>query len=260
MPGYLFDTRAFSHSVKRAVIDVKCNADWHLNGEDMKHPTKRKVALKARVLAHSSAVAKKMGMAALTVDTVMRGIDRTGSGFYTIFASKAQLLQALVENELALSVERFSGAKPQSSGPFGEWMQKIRRPLPQDPVDDWVETVLRPYLSLHHVATSSEGCALPALSTDIARISAEARVVYEDAMGKIVKSCRQRTGCSDATAWAVIAQCIGTINVARALASDKGREVMLRSSVDFIKTALKKEADEIRISALRVKVSGNRLR
>jgi TetR/AcrR family transcriptional repressor of nem operon len=226
----------------------------------MKHPTRTKVALEARVLAYSSAVAKKKGMAALTVDTVMQGVDRTGSGFYTIFASKAELLQALVENELGLSVERFSGARRQPLGPFGEWMQKIRRPLSQDPVDDWVETVLRPYLSLHHVATSSEGCALPALSTDIARIGAEARAVYEDAMEIIVKSCSQRTGCSDATAWAVVAQCIGTINVARALASDKGREVMLRSSFDFIKTALKKEADEIGISALGVKLTGNRLR
>lgn len=226
----------------------------------MKHPTKRKLALKARVLAYSSAVAKEKGIAALTVDTVMQGVDRTGSGFYTVFDSKAQLLQALVEKELALSVERFSGAKRQPLGPFEEWMQKIRRPLVLDPVDDWVETVLRPYLSSHHVATASVGCALPTLSPDIARIGAEARAAYEDAMEEIVKSCSRRTGCSDAVAWAVIAQCIGAINVARALASDKGREAVLRSSIDFIKTALKKEADAIRIPASRVKFSGKQLR
>lgn len=216
----------------------------------MKHPTKRKLALKERLLAHSSAVAKKQGVAAITVDTVMQGVDRVGSGFYTMFDSKAELLQTLVENELARSIERFTGAQ-QSLEPLGEWVQKIRKPLPQDPVDDWVEKVLRPYLSLHHVTAPSEGCALPALSTDIARIGTEARAAYEDAMGKIVKSCRLRTGCFESAAWAVVVQCIGAITVARALASNEGQEKVLRSSAGFIKTALKKEIVVRRISTRR---------
>jgi hypothetical protein len=206
----------------------------------MKHPTKRKLALKERLLAHSSFVAKNNGIAAITVDTVMQGIDRVGSGFYTMFDSKAQLLQTLVENELAHSIKRFTGTQ-HSLEPLEEWMQKIRKPLPQDPVDDWMKKVLRPYLSLHHVVTPSEGCALPALSTDIARIGTDARTAYEDALGKIVKSCRLRTGCSESVAWAVAVQCIGAIIVARALASDKGQERVLRASSDFIKTALKQK-------------------
>jgi TetR/AcrR family transcriptional regulator, transcriptional repressor for nem operon len=225
----------------------------------MKRLTKRKQALKARLLASSSAVAKQKGFAALTVDRMMSGVDRTGSAFYTLFDSKTEMLNVLIEHELAQSVQRFSDT-PKFAGTFDGWLGKARKTENKDPVDEWVAKVLKPYFSPHHVASPDEGCALPALSTEIARIGTEAKVAYEDALAKIVDGCSKRIGCSDATAWAVVAQCVGAVIVARSLASEEGKQMLLQSTADFMRSALKNEVREIQVTGSGLRANGSRAR
>ncbi|WP_206047181.1 TetR/AcrR family transcriptional regulator, partial [Noviherbaspirillum denitrificans] len=115
----------------------------------MRKPTKRKLALKVQLLAQSATMAKTKGLPALTVDTAMGGVGRTGSTFYTLFGSKNEFIQALIEQELGRSVERFSGPA-RFLDPLDEWMGKVHK-LPRqrgvtDGVDEWIGSVLMPYL------------------------------------------------------------------------------------------------------------------
>lgn len=211
----------------------------------MRRPTKRKLALKARVLASSAAMAKTNGLSALSVDTVMGGVRRTGSTFYTLFGSKKEFVQTLLEHELARSRERFSGPA-RFPDLLDEWigtLQKFpRRKRGEDAIDDWMVSVLMPYLGENHVNSPEDGCALAAFSADIGRAGSEAKKAYEDAIAQIVDVFKNRTGCPDTVAWAAIIQCLGAVIVARALASELGRSMALHSSSELVKNILKGDA------------------
>ncbi|RZI41972.1 TetR/AcrR family transcriptional regulator [Herbaspirillum sp. HC18] len=189
----------------------------------MKKLTRRKAALQARLLDHSSAVAKRRGLSALTIDSMMRGVNRTGSVFYSLFRSKSSLFEAMEEREVALSMERFSRYAAD---------RKTRR------YEEWADCVLHEYLSLEHVRDHEGGCALPALGTDVTRLGNGARVNYERALENIVAATRRGLGCSESVAWALGVQCIGTVMVARAVASEERREKLLTASADFIRSAV----------------------
>src|SRR3546814_1941262 len=74
--------------------------------------------------------------------------------YTTLFrSSKGELFKAIVERELAQSLERLSGEKVLDS-------QKLERCLKQ-------------YLSMSHVEQPEAGCALPVLGAEIARRSEE---------------------------------------------------------------------------------------
>jgi hypothetical protein len=85
--------------------------------------------------------------------------------------------------------------------------------------------VLIPNFSLHHVASPEEGCALPALSTEIVRIGIEA-------------------------GGAVIVEC--------SLASENGKQMLLQSAADFMKWALKTEVRENRPARVGMRANGSR--
>ncbi|MBV8619252.1 MAG: TetR/AcrR family transcriptional regulator [Curvibacter sp.] len=183
----------------------------------MRYSTSHKEETRQRLLQSSREIAKRGGFDSTGVDALMASVGLTGGAFYGHFPSKQALFQALIEEEMAHSTELLAGEAGQD--------------------EDHVEKCLRQYLSHAHAQHPESGCALPALGAEIARAGSEVRSVVEQALKRTQKSWAGRTGDED-LAWALLAQCVGALVLARAVEGERTRKQILGSSRHFLAQAL----------------------
>ena len=88
-----------------------------------------------------------------------------------------------------------------------------------------------------HAMNPEVGCVLPTLGPEIAQAGPEVRSTVEAALKRTQKSWSQRTGDPDA-GWALIAQCVGALVLARAVESERTRKEILAASRRFLDKAL----------------------
>lgn len=179
----------------------------------MRYPASHKEETRKKLLASARAIAKKGGFGTTGVDELMASIGLTGGAFYGHFRSKDELFAELVLEEIANSAEMLAG--DEESPP------------------DHVAKRLRSYLSSSHAANPETGCVLPALGPEIARAAPEVRAIVEDGLKKMQKSWSARIGDPD-SAWALIAQCVGALMLARCVETERTRKEILASSRRFI--------------------------
>ena len=74
------------------------------------------------------------------------------------------------------------------------------------------------------------GCALPALGPEIARGGPEVRATVERSMKSLQRDWADRLEGDADKAWALLAQCIGAIVMARVVESERTRQEILASS------------------------------
>ncbi|CAB3752852.1 TetR family regulatory protein [Burkholderia paludis] len=183
----------------------------------MRYSSTHKEETRRKLLAQSRAIAKRGGFATTGIDALMASIGLSGGAFYNHFASKQALFEALVSEEVEQSAEMLAG--DDSSPP------------------DHVARCLRNYLSSVHALHPENGCVLPTLGPEIARAEPAVREVVEAALKRTQKSWSSRTGDSDA-AWALIAQCVGALVLARSVESERTRKEILAASRRFLAEAL----------------------
>ncbi len=183
----------------------------------MRYSSTHKAETRQKLIASSRAIAKRGGFATTGIDELMASIGLTGGAFYNHFPSKQALFQALVDEEVEKSSEMLAG---DDTSP-----------------DDHVAKCLRNYLSSFHALHPEEGCVLPTLGPEISRASPEVRASVEQAVKQIQKSWSGRTGDSDA-AWALMAQCIGALVLARTVETERTRKEILAASRRFLAKAL----------------------
>lgn len=186
----------------------------------MRYANTHKDETRKKLLASSRAIAKKGGFNSTGVDALMSSIGLTGGAFYSHFPSKQALFEALIEEEMQNSSDMLAGS--------------------EDSPDNHVAKCLRDYLSTFHAMHPEVGCVLPTLGAEIARSGPEVRATVERALKHTQKSWSARVGDPDA-AWALIAQCVGALVLARAVESDKTRKEILASSRRFLDNAQMKD-------------------
>src|SRR5690349_1451248 len=179
----------------------------------MRYPASHKEETRKKLLASARAIAKKGGFGTTGVDELMASIGLTGGAFYGHFPSKEALFSELVGEEVANSAEMLAGDK--------------------DSPPDHVAQRLRSYLSSYHATHPETGCVLPTLGPEIARADPEVKATVEQGLKKLQKSWAGRIGDPDA-AWALIAQCVGALVLARSVESERTRKDILASSRRFI--------------------------
>ena len=179
----------------------------------MRYPSSHKEETRKKLLASARAIAKKGGFGTTGVDELMASIGLTGGAFYGHFPSKEALFAELILEEVANSAEMLAG--DEESPP------------------DHVAQRLRSYLSSYHALHPETGCVLPALGPEIARGDPEVRAAVEQGLKQLQKSWSGRIGNPDA-AWALIAQCVGALVLARCVESERTRKDILASSRRFI--------------------------
>ncbi|TAL26349.1 MAG: TetR/AcrR family transcriptional regulator [Aquabacterium sp.] len=176
----------------------------------MRYSPDHKEKTRNKLLEVSGALSKKQGFATTGVDRLMAAAGLTSGALYSHFGSKSAFFQALIRHELERSRKLF---QPQEGETGAQRMERS----------------LADYLSLTHAHNAESGCALPALSGEIARAEPEVRRTYRCALQEMVGMLAEQ-GTPPAEAWAVIAQCMGALLMARAMDDDAVREEVLAAS------------------------------
>ncbi|MVW75630.1 TetR/AcrR family transcriptional regulator [Pseudomonas xionganensis] len=182
----------------------------------MRYSAEHKAATREKLLASSGAIAKQGGFATTGVDALMKAIGLSGAAFYSHFDSKDALFVALLERELSNSLARLG------SGDGGR--DKLKR-------------CLAAYLSLAHVEQAQQGCALPALGAEIARADLAVRQRAEDWIVQLQQAWAEILE-DPQLAWAILAQCLGAVLLARMLASSETRQQVLNASLNLLEQNL----------------------
>lgn len=183
----------------------------------MRYAKTHKDETRRKLLASSRAIAKKGGFKATGVDALMASVGLTGGAFYSHFPSKQALFAELIAQEMDNSSAMLA--------------------VDKDAPDDAIAKGLRNYLSSFHAMNPDQGCVLPTLGPEIAQAEPEVRAVVEAALKRTQKSWSARTGDADA-GWALIAQCVGALVLARAVESERTRKEILAASRRFLDKAL----------------------
>ncbi len=184
----------------------------------MRYPPGHKEEKRKELLAVSSSLIKQGGYAATGIDALMGAAGVTSGAFYSHFASKGELLKALIGHELAISREG--------------WQHN-----PHADAADWLEFELERYLNLSHIRHPESGCMLPSLGAEIGRADKEVKALFEEEMRKGVAILAERTG-NEASAWAFICQLVGAVLMARAMPDKASQAMVIESSKSFLRAAL----------------------
>lgn len=183
----------------------------------MRYSSSHKEETRRKLIESSRAIAKQDGFASTGIDALMASIGLTGAAFYTHFPSKQALFDALVSEEASNSADLLAS---DDNAPDGDLAKRLRS-----------------YLSTSHALHPESGCALPALGAEIARATPEARAEVEKSLKRVQKSWGSQIDDPE-TAWAVIAQCVGALLLARTVESERTRRDILASSRRFLAEAL----------------------
>ncbi|SEL75854.1 transcriptional regulator, TetR family [Atopomonas hussainii] len=187
----------------------------------MRYSNEHKAQTRQKLLDSSACLAKEGGFASTGVDALMKAIGLTGGAFYSHFSSKEDLFASLVAQELARSVALLSELP-------GQGAEKLRQAFAL-------------YLNPKHVAAVGQGCMLPSLGSEISRAAPEVRENVEQALQTLVSRWANEHPQPE-LAWGMLAQCVGSIVLARMLATEAAQKAVLASSQQLLEQLLSAQA------------------
>lgn len=182
----------------------------------MRYSAEHKAQTRDKLLASSGALAKRGGFSSTGVDGLMKAIGLTGGAFYGHFSSKDELFAAIVERELSHSLELLGS---------------------EEASRDKLQRCLDLYLSMQHVEQPDSGCAIPSLGAEIARAESSVREIAEHWLQRLQQAWAKELA-DPQLAWAILAQCVGALVLARMLASRESQAEVLTSSRALIRRNL----------------------
>ena len=189
----------------------------------MRYPKEHKEQTRTRLLESGGSHAKKHGFGGSGMDALAAAAGVTTGSLYKHFEGKSDLFAALIRAELQRTAKRFSAIAP------GDLEAATK--------------ALAAYLSLNHVKHPEAGCALPSLTPEVARADESVRDAFQSGMIAIHAIVADRfTGSSD-TAWALIAQSVGAVMLARAMRDETVRRELLGASARQSAAMLRTPAD-----------------
>ena len=174
----------------------------------MRYPKEHKEQIRRKLLSASGSHAKKHGFAASGVDALAASAGVTAGALYKHFDTKDALFAEVVRAEVQGTAELFTHLEQAGL--------------------DGLRKVLAAYASLQHVRSPETGCPLPTLAAEVARASAEVRQAYEAGILNVQDKLKALTGSSD-VAWALIAQSVGAVMLARAMDSERQQRALLQA-------------------------------
>ena len=127
----------------------------------MRYEKGHKARTRTRILRVAGRRFREKGYLGAGVDDVMREAGLTAGGFYAHFASKQALLGEVLAHSLQETRDRLLVGLEDMRGAA------------------WLREIARRYLSRAHRDEAAEGCALPSLSAEVARMGEGARKTFE---------------------------------------------------------------------------------
>jgi TetR/AcrR family transcriptional regulator, transcriptional repressor for nem operon len=172
----------------------------------MRYAKDHKHASRQRLVELGGSHAKKHGFNESGMATLAASAGVTTGALYKHFDGKADLFAAVITAELQRTAQMYGGF---------------------DPADDaGAARALTGYLSLQHVRHPEQGCPLPALTPEVARGDDAVKAAYQAGLLEIHAQLRRLTA-SPGEAWTLMAQNVGAVMLARAVADEKlQREIL----------------------------------
>lgn len=185
----------------------------------MRYTSDHKQQTHERIIAEASRLFREEGYKGASVDAVMRAAELTPGGFYAHFDDKDSLLAEVLEQCILRKNRRLAADAPLPPGAFHEWVDY--------------------YLSRDHLAEPGNGCALPALTAEIARQPKKVRKAFTEAMRvRLAELTRAAPGETETErneqAITTLASLVGAVMLARAMEDAGLSERILRVVRDSI--------------------------
>jgi AcrR family transcriptional regulator len=183
----------------------------------MRYPREYKQQARRSLVEHGGSHAKKHGFAGSGVDAIAAAAGVTTGSLYKHFEGKSGLFAAIVRAEL----ERMAG---------------LHGAIPEDDTRGLARAIAG-YLSMQHVRHPEQGCVLPSLASEVARADRKLRRTFQEGLLEVHEALARRTGSKD-SAWALIAQNVGAVMLARAMAEEKVQRELLAAAKRNARTLL----------------------
>ena len=183
----------------------------------MRYSNEHKAKTRQRVLKEAAREIRAKGPGGVAVAGVMARAGLTHGGFYAHFASKDELVAEAVGTM------------------FDDAQKRTRTIEPDGEPRRWLRAYLDFYLSPAHRDNPERGCPLPSLSGDLAREHGPARARFGlgvDALSHRIAEALSALGHPDpeSDATAVLAQLVGAVALARAVADPAQSDAILANA------------------------------
>ncbi|MGE0484432.1 MAG: TetR/AcrR family transcriptional regulator [Gammaproteobacteria bacterium] len=172
----------------------------------MRYPADHKAATRERILATAARLFRTHGYAAVGIERLMQEAGLTRGGFYNHFASKAAVLEAVLEGRHGL-LEKLRARR-------GEAPEALR---------EEALTILSAYVDPANRDEILRGCSLAALAAECRRADPAVQLAY----ARVLRALAAELGrgqppprADEGAALAVLMLCIGAVNLGGAAAAD----------------------------------------
>lgn len=190
----------------------------------MRYEKGRRDASRERILQAASERFRADGIAASGLSRVMKDAGLTNGAFYPHFESKAELVRESLVTALDAQAEQ------------------MRQILAADGLDGLIDA----YLAPEHRDNPQFGCATSALAAEIAREPQETRTAYTERVSALARQVASymppQVADPEATAVALLATCIGALQIARAVDDSGMSDGILAASRKAARTLLRTAA------------------
>jgi AcrR family transcriptional regulator len=174
----------------------------------MRYATDYKEQARSKLLDASGRHAKQHGFISSGMADLAAAAGVTTGSLYKHFSGKSDLFVTMIKAELQRTADMYGAVDA------------------ADPVQ--VSRALAGYLSLSHVLHPGAGCPLPSLTPEIGRADGAVKAAFEEGLQTIHANVTALTLDSD-TAWAVMAQNVGAVMLARAMQSEALQQELLNA-------------------------------
>ena len=174
----------------------------------MRYPSEYKEQARAKLVDASGRHAKQHGFISSGMADLAAAAGVTTGSLYKHFSGKSDLFVSMIKAELKRTSDMYGAVDA------------------ADPTQ--VSRALGGYLSLSHVQHPDMGCPLPSLTPEIGRASNEIKVAFEEGVLAIHSNVKAITGDAN-IAWAVMAQNVGAVMIARAMESESLQKELLKA-------------------------------
>jgi TetR/AcrR family transcriptional repressor of nem operon len=229
----------------------------------VRYSKKHKQETRDKIVQAAARLFRANGYDGVGVDRIMEEVGLTAGGFYSHFPSKEALFAEAVAAALgssAISEGKTSyreapqlSPPPEPSSPNGQHLGTNRTESGEaakrtasaqiathPAVGDPLRMLINSYLSRTHRDHVAEGCPLPALTPDVARGGPAVRENYELQLRRFAERIQVLLGepsePTDSRAFALLAQCVGGLMLARAVNDqDLSNRILKASRVAAVK-------------------------
>ncbi len=174
----------------------------------MRYTDEYKDQARAKLVRSGGQHAKRHGFVSSGMADLAAAAGVTTGSLYKHFSGKSDLFVAMITAELERTAHMYASVDA------------------ANPAE--VNRALAGYLSLSHVQHPEMGCLLPSLTPEIGRSDEAVRQAFDQGVQAIHANVSALTGNAE-TAWAVMAQNVGAVMLARAMHSEATQRELLNA-------------------------------